>query len=55
MFGNGSASTRAGVLCLMVLAAGALSALAADTWPNCSFKCTAGDVSLVSLYVVVPG
>ena len=55
MFGNGSASTRAGVLCLMVLAAGALSAPAADTWPNCSFKCTAGDVSLTSIYAVVSG
>lgn len=55
MSGNGSTSTRAGVLCLMVLAAGALSALAADTWPNCSFKCTAGDVSLTSIYAVVSG
>lgn len=42
-------------LCLLVLAATAFSALAADTWPNCSFNCKAGDVTLTSLYIVVPG
>ncbi|MCX6101317.1 MAG: hypothetical protein NTV92_07850 [Candidatus Bipolaricaulota bacterium] len=42
-------------LCLLILAAAAFSALAADAWSNCTFKCTADDVSLVSLYVVVPG
>ena len=55
MSGTRSAATRTIALCLLALAASALSALAADTWPNCSFKCTAGDVSLVSIYAVVPG
>ena len=55
MSGNGSTAVRGGVFCLMVMAAVALSAPAADTWPNCAFKCTAGDVALVSLYAVVPG
>ncbi|MCX6677735.1 MAG: PKD domain-containing protein, partial [Methanothrix sp.] len=32
-----------------------MSVGAADAWPNCTFKCTAGDVSLVSIYVVLPG
>ncbi len=42
-------------LCLLILATAAFSAMAADVWPSCSFKCTAGDVTLTSLYIVVPG
>ena len=37
------------------LCLGPMSVGAADAWPNCTFKCTAGDVSLVAIYVVLPG
>ena len=48
---------RMGVLLVLVLGLSAvpLLGLGADVWPNCSFKCNAGDVSLTSLYAVVPG
>jgi hypothetical protein len=52
---NGSTAARGGVLLLLVLAVAIVPALAADTWPNCAFKCTAGDVTLVSIYAVVAG
>ena len=52
---SGSAASSAIALCLSILAAATFTTVAADTWPNCSFKCTAGDVTLTSLYISVPG
>ena len=50
-------STHWGLICILLIGIGLglVEVLAADTWPNCSFKCTAGDVTLTSLYIVVPG
>ena len=56
---NGSAMRRNGarVISLVlvgILIGGALT-LGADAWPNCSFNCTAKDVTLASIYAVVSG
>ncbi len=48
---------RVGFVVVLVfsLSVVSLSGWGADAWPNCSFRCTAGDVQLTSLYAVVPG
>jgi len=38
-----------------LLFAGSASLRAADVWPNCSFHCTANDVTLTSVYVQASG
>ncbi len=55
MPGSRSTAVWGGILFLIVLATGALTAFAADAWPHCGFNCTAGDVSLASVYAVVSG
>ena len=57
MSGRAAGRCRGRILVLFwvgILVWGAL-ALGADTWPNCSFNCTAKDVALVSMYAVVSG
>lgn len=44
-----------GLLFLGGMVAGSFTAWSADTWPNCSFNCTAGDVSLTSVVVELAG